>query len=289
MMNLTGWKTDPTTEALRNQINDYVSKFIKKDILHIPFRGYRKFIDSGSRKEFEKAYFNVRKQLVALGLYLQWKDPSKKEIEYFNELLWQVSNEFSWCLAAHLSYGENYFIGETEKNIDLFSAETAETLSELLILHKEIIDPFLQSHLRNRIKERVIEPFLSKQWGWETSLNNWCAVCSGSIGIVAMLLEPEKKRKLILDKVDIALEYYLQVVEEGFISKIKPVEVKEGLIEWKGCKGHLFLVFDPTILTYKIEERKISNHMNQLEKVYRLGLYLKNPFDNILIHLEFIF
>lgn len=208
-MDISGWKTAAENEALRNQISDYVKEFVNKELPRISFCGYREFIHSGSRKESEASYFLVRKQLTALGLYLQWTKPSREETDYFNELLWSVSNEFSWCLAAHLPYCGNYLKEDAQKQIDLFAAETAETLSELLVLHTDMIDPFIQAHIRKQVKKRVLDPFLDRHWSWETSRNNWCAVCAGSIGITALLLENEK-RKQILDKVDRALEFYIE-------------------------------------------------------------------------------
>lgn len=209
----TEWQTSRESEKLRDEISEYVKDVIQGEIPRISFRGYKKFMSEGSRKESEEDYFQVRKQLAALGLYLCW-DKNQKAIEYFNELLWSVGNEFSWCLASHLSYGEAGFGEDSDKNIDLFAAETAESLSELLILHKDIIDPFIWSFLREQINKRVLQPFMEKTWGWETSINNWCAVCSGSIGIAAILLEEGKVRVKILDKVDKALEYYLRCFRE---------------------------------------------------------------------------
>jgi hypothetical protein len=208
-MRREGWEESSVTEDLRRQISEYVAKIVIGDIPRIPFDGYLKFIRTGSRKESEAAYFEVRKQLTALALCFQWKTPSEAEGVYFNELLWSVSNDFSWCLTAHLSYGDQGFLNEPDKEIDLFAAETASTLSEILMLHPDIIDPYIGSHLRRRISERVLTPFLEKNWWWEASKSNWCAVCSGSVGMAALLLEGGERRKLILDKVEKAMLHYL--------------------------------------------------------------------------------
>lgn len=194
--------------SLMEQIEEYVEIIIKGNIPEIPYSTYVEFYKNGSRKEFEKAYFERRKQLTALGLYLQWND-SKEVIDYFNELLWTISNEFSWCLAAHLSYGAEEFLDEPGKTIDLFSAETSQALSEIIIIHEEKLDLLLQNHIKRQIKERVINPFISRTWEWETATHNWSAVCGGCIGITALLMENGERQKLILDKVEKALEYYI--------------------------------------------------------------------------------
>lgn len=206
-----GWESNEVTESLRKRINDYVEIILSGELPRIPFDGYANFRDYGSRKESEEAYFQVRKQLTALGLYLQWNKPSKKEQTYFNELLWSVANEFTWCLAAHLPYGDQDFAQEPHKVLDLFAAETAQTLSELLTLHDGIIDPYIRTHIKKQIEERIFIPFLNNNWWWEASNSNWCAVCAGSIGMAALCLEKNGDRqRSILTKVDQALRYYLQ-------------------------------------------------------------------------------
>jgi len=195
-------------EPLMNQIETYVKVIIKGNIPQIPYSTYVDFYKNGSRKEFEESYFERRKQLTALGLYLQWDD-SKDTIDYFQELLWAISNEFSWCLAAHLQYREDTFGEDSAKAIDLFSAETAQTLSEIIIIHKDKIDLLLFNHIKKQIKDRIIEPFINKNWEWETATHNWSAVCGGCIGITALLMEKEEKQKVILNKVEKALEFYI--------------------------------------------------------------------------------
>jgi hypothetical protein len=203
------WKQDEVTLPLRKQINDYVKEIIEGELPCISFTGYQTFRDNGSRKESEEAYFTVRKQLTAMGSYLQWAQPSDQEKIYFNKLLWSVANEFTWCLAAHLTYGEEGFLGEPDQVIDLFAAETAATLSELLVIHKNIIDPYIHTYIRKQIDNRVFNPFLTKDWWWETSRSNWCAVCAGSIGMAALFLEQDDRRTTLLDRVDRALVHYL--------------------------------------------------------------------------------
>ena len=197
------------TAPLMDEIEKYVETILEGSIPQIPYNTYVDFYKSGNRKEFEKVYFERRKQLTALGLYLQWVN-SRRAVDYFQELLWTIANEFSWCLAAHLSYGEDKFEQEPSKIIDLFSAETSQTLCEILIIHEDKIDLLLSNHIKKQIKDRVISPFIHENWEWETATHNWSAVCSGCIGIVALLMEKGEKQKLILDKVEKALQYYIK-------------------------------------------------------------------------------
>jgi hypothetical protein len=205
-----GWKTSKVTEKLRREISEFAEAAVTKPIPCISFQGYQQYLEKGSRRESEEEYFEVRKHLAALTLYLQWNQ-TEAAVTYFNELLWRVANEFSWCLAAHLPYGEERFLPEADQHIDLFAAETVHTLSETLTIHKKIIHTYIYNHVLSQVKRRVLEPFMNKTWGWETTINNWCAVCAGSIGMAALLLAEELDDKdAILHKADKVLVNYLK-------------------------------------------------------------------------------
>lgn len=213
MMRREGWEDSKDTLILRTQIDDYVQEAIGGNIPQIPFFTYRKFIEEGSRKESEAFYFERRKQLASICLYLQYHEKTEgnygQVVHYFQELLWSVINEFSWCVAAHLPQNKEGFIGNPDAQIDLFAAETAETLAEIVAIHPDIIHPFIQQQIRNLITERIFDPFLKESWWWETVQSNWCAVCCGSIGMTALLLEQGERRRLLLDKADRGLVNYL--------------------------------------------------------------------------------
>ena len=131
------------------------------------------------------------------------------ELDYFKELLWSISNEFSWCLGAHLHFDDSGFSGESNKIIDLFSAETAQTLSEIIIIHKDKLDKMLINHIKKQIKERVLNPFINEKWEWEEATHNWSAVCAGCIGITALILENGERQDEIIRRIEKSLEYYL--------------------------------------------------------------------------------
>jgi hypothetical protein len=212
-MRRQGFESSKDTLILREQIDDFVKEAIGGSIPQLPFSGYRMFVEQGSRKESEEAYFERRKQLAACSLYLQYHNKTEKDfgqvLNYFQELLWSVVNEFSWCMAAHLPQDKEGFLDNPARQIDLFAAETAATLAEILSIHKTVIHPFIQRQIRNLIKERVFSPFLKKSWWWEKVQSNWCAVCCGSIGMAALLLEQGEDRRLLLEKVDKGLVNYL--------------------------------------------------------------------------------
>lgn len=213
-MRKQGWENSKVTLSLRTQIDNYVQEAACGNIPQLHFSGYLKFIEEGSRQESEAAYFERRKQLAAFCLYLQYHQKSEmnyeKVLSYFQELLWSVVNEFSWCVAAHLPQDKNGFLYNPMFQIDLFAAETAATLAEILSIHSDIIHPFIQKQIRSSIKERIFQPFLLKNWWWETVQSNWSAVCCGSIGMTALLLAQGEQRGQLLHKVDQGMVNYLK-------------------------------------------------------------------------------
>lgn len=210
----SGFEYSEHTLFLRKQIDDLTKDIINSPIPRIPLSGYLKFIADGSREESEEAYFERRKQLAALCLYLQYHKKSEPDydrvLRYFEELLWDITNEMSWCVAAHLPMNESGFVKEPAYQIDLFAAETGAALSEAAVIHGDILSPFLLKHIQEQMDKRIFEPFLWNQWWWERVQSNWSAVCCGSIGMAALLLEKGDRKKQILHKADQGLNYYLK-------------------------------------------------------------------------------
>lgn len=235
-------------EKLINEIESYVESILDGDVPQISYSSYLKFFESGIRKDFEEEYFKKRKQLTALALYLQWSN-SQKALDYFKELLWSISNEFSWCLGAHLHFDDSGFIGESNKIIDLFSAETAQTLSEIIIIHKDKLDKMLINHIKKQIKERVLNPFINEKWEWEEATHNWSAVCAGCIGITALILENGERQDEIIRRVEKSLEYYLSGFNNDGVSL-------EGIGYWTYGLG--YYIYYKTLKNEDIEDNHIE-------------------------------
>lgn len=154
---------------------------------------------------FEKLYFGKRKALTAFGLYLQWKK-SQEAKRYFKNLLFDICQEYSWCLTTHLEIKNNGFL-KPRDTIDLFAAETAQTLAKLLVLFKDCVEPFLVDEIKRNIQQRILTPFENQKQDWESLENNWSAVCGSCVGITALILDPKPE---ILNRCKQALIAYLR-------------------------------------------------------------------------------
>lgn len=170
-------------------------KLLREPIASLPFSCYRLFDETGSRTEYEALYFAHRKRLcVFAGLAVT--DGSKKYVDALCDIIWAICDEYTWCLPAHLggdSLDKSGKVAQTwphEKMVDLFAAETAFSLSEIIYLCGEKLPDIVKERAIKNIKSRVLEPYASllPAFHWETLHMNWAAVCAGSIGAAAIYL-----------------------------------------------------------------------------------------------------
>lgn len=146
---------------------------------------FNEFFENGSRLNYENEYFARRGCLMARGADAIINGNGEADGELY-KIINAVCAEFTWTLPAHLDRDTK----EPEKVIDLFSAETAQTLCE--IKHYARLDAKTREKIRSLVYERIIEPFESGAFWWEKSTHNWAAVCSGCVGMVYMYEFPER-------------------------------------------------------------------------------------------------
>jgi len=168
---------------------------------------FRQFELSGDREQYQRVYFARRGRLIACALAaLIEEDP--RHLELLQDTMWDICNEYTWCLPAHLAGSPV----PPELTIDLFAAETAHTLSEILWLLEDRIEPAVTARVRTEIDRRIFQPMTmeSVRFYWESADHNWASVCGGAVGMAAMLLiEDEERLNVILNRVIGAMESFL--------------------------------------------------------------------------------
>ena len=93
----------------------------------------------------------------------------------------------------------------------MFSAETAQTLSEIVYQLKDELTPELITFINEEIELRIFKPLNSKCWHWEQLENNWSAVIAGSVGMAALRLIKDKERlNSILKRLSTSFESFLR-------------------------------------------------------------------------------
>lgn len=197
----------PFTE-LREEARITADQYISEGLPQLTYRLFSEFERSGDREQYQRVYFGRRGTLSALVLTsLTLDEPDYWEA--LEDVIWEICNEYTWCLPAHLP--ANSGISST-LTVDLFAAETAHTLAEIICLLEGKLSKDIQLRVRMEVEKRVFEPvFASDQLlHWEVAAHNWASVCAGSVGMAAMLLVKDKERlEYIIRRMTAALECFL--------------------------------------------------------------------------------
>ena len=192
--------TRPETAAMLAELRADAAR--DEPLPNLPYRLFRTYVHTGDRMEYEGRYFERRRRLnsaAAVALI----DGGTDNLVALQDILWEICDEYSWAVPAHHRFNTTLDLGY-DRCIDLFAAETAHTMSEVLALLGDDLEKPVRDRVRAEIDRRVLSPFLDEprsRW-WETSTNNWAAVCAGSIGMAGLALEDDPLRlAALIDRV----------------------------------------------------------------------------------------
>ncbi|MEV0649025.1 heparinase II/III family protein [Phytomonospora sp. NPDC050363] len=171
---------------------------------------YGRYVRDGDRMAYERRYFARRGRLAARAA-AALVDRRPEDLARLDEVLWQICDEYSWCLPAH-KYHADLFGRTPDLGVDLFAAETAHTLAETVGLLRGELDPETVARVENEVRRRVLAPWLDdiRPQHWETMTNNWSAVCAGAAGMAALWLDEGEPRRLtgIIDRAQRAMAVF---------------------------------------------------------------------------------
>lgn len=264
-------------KPLLDEIKEEAKRLVEEPEKHLSYSLFKLFHETGSRKEYEKVYFAKRRRLNTFTLMVLLDPDNDQYLEKFEDMIWSICNEYSWCLPAHLNDRNentanlNLLSQEqmTNHTIDLFAAETGFTLSEILRLTEDNLDPILIKRIYQEIYQRIIWPYLHNKFAWETATHNWASVCAGSIGSMALhLYDDDKELSIILERVLDSLNYYLA----GFNDDGTCLE---GYGYWQ--YGFGYYVYFADLLKNKT---KGKINLFKSEKVHQIALFQQKSFLN---------
>ena len=187
------------------EIRARAAEYRETPIEALKFSDFRLFADSGDRETYQKCYFARRGRFACLAL-AAWLWQENGDISALEDAIWAICDEYTWALPAHI-WGD--FDEEHRQTIDLFSAETASALAEICALNESLLTPAVVKRARDNIRKRVIDRYLTDNFGWETAQNNWAAVCCGAVGVAAMYLCKIDELSEIVFKLQAAMESYI--------------------------------------------------------------------------------
>lgn len=168
------------------------------------YRQFLRFFTDGDRSEYERIYLAKRRRLGLCAAQAFFYHDTKA-LEMLQSTIWDVCNEATWALPAHIPNPE---AGDYRGWIDLLAAETGFTLSEILYLMGGKLDKGLVNRVQRELSDRIIMPFLSHTFWWEELPMNWAAVCAGSVGACFLYRFPDKF-PLVRDRILHSMDCFL--------------------------------------------------------------------------------
>lgn len=260
-----------------DEIREEAKRLLEEPQEMLSYSLFKLFHGTGSRQEYEEVYFAKRRRLNTFTFMSLLEKDNPAYLEEFENIIWSICNEYTWCLPAHLNddnetscHGPFPFQEETTHHtIDLFAAETGFTLSEILRITEDLLDPLLKKRIHQEIDQRIMVPYRTNTFHWETATHNWAAVCAGSIGAIALhLFEDNKELSIVLERVLCTMNYYL----DGFT---KDGTCLEGYGYWQYGFGYYVYFSD-------LLKKRTDGNINtfDLEKVHQIALFQQKIFLN---------
>jgi hypothetical protein len=203
----------PLVRKWLGSIKQLAVKEIGKPMPELGNELYREFYVNGSRTPFENSYFERRRRLAraAIAALLDETPERGQWLDSLRDKTRAVFSEFSWALPAHV----NSPSGRDPVHIDLFAAETANLMAELLTLFPETFEPSLVAAIKNRVRRDFSENYLNRHedFFWTKATNNWNAVCHQ--GVIGASLALEEDTELVA-RILMVAKKYLPLFIRGF-------------------------------------------------------------------------
>ena len=180
---------NPVVSALAKPLRERALAECEEPLPLLTDELYASFRKTEKRLPFEQVYFERRRRLgrVAITLLLAASDDPQlgRLTTSLLDKLTDVFEEVSWALAAHVNWHNDDVSGKEPMQIDLFCAETANLMAEMLDLFGHLIPSALHAQIRERLRTHVWENYAQnfEAFHWTKVTHNWNAVChQGVIG-----------------------------------------------------------------------------------------------------------
>ncbi len=195
--------------AFREQVQETGNFLRDKELPVLTKEMFLLYEETGNRLIYENEYFERRRFLVIFGLLVYWYKRTE-DIKKLEEILMDVCDEETWALPAHVNRQKPQW----QREVDLFSAETGQTLANIIHLNQDCLKPEVVQKVKDIVKYRLLDSFMEVpkgQWRWEVFYNNWVSVCASCVGSAALfLLEDDTvKQTAIIERVCNTLPDYL--------------------------------------------------------------------------------
>ncbi|MCQ2445554.1 MAG: heparinase II/III-family protein [Clostridia bacterium] len=184
-------RKDPAYQSIISHIKTRFEENVQEEYPALRYRDRRRFYGDGDRSRFEKPYFHRRIVLSAGAILALLYPEEEKYLVAIEDVMWAILDEYSWALPAHT---DGTLKGDLSI-VDLFNAETGMALAEITFVLGERLDEVIRDRVHKEIRRRVIETYREGHFGWETTDNNWAAVCAGAVGCTLMYADPAEFKR----------------------------------------------------------------------------------------------
>ncbi|MGN0990455.1 MAG: heparinase II/III family protein [Candidatus Ventricola sp.] len=188
------------------------------------------FSRSGSRAAYETPYFERRHKLIGAALAECVADDGTY-LDAVIDGLWCICEETTWVLSAHNGsdhpgarpMNKRPLPDVTNPYVDLFAAQTAAALADILYLLADKLDavsPLIVRRVRGEIERRILHPFLTHDDFWwmgmiRHDVCNWTPWILSNVIDVTLLLENDRIRRAeIVERALRMLDCYLAVMPQ---------------------------------------------------------------------------
>ena len=161
----------------------------------------RRFVLDGNRTVFENKYFGRRADLARLASALCISGDVDKFLPVTMDHINAILEEWTWVVPAHLEWENDY--PATIQGSDLFAADTAATLGQVLLLLEGLLEKnwaSLAERLRSEVLQRVVyapfNPDTARICWWFNvpRPNNWTPWCVYNSLQAAVACEKDNKK-----------------------------------------------------------------------------------------------
>ncbi|MDF2439640.1 MAG: hypothetical protein JWN98_624 [Abditibacteriota bacterium] len=179
----------PVTQKLLSEILPRAISEAQQPLPALSAELYGEYHRSGNRLKFENVYFERRRRLARAVFCALFTPDAQKWMPIVLRQWDDIFDEESWALPAHVTDPS----GRDANTIDLFAAETANLMGELLNVFGAEAGQERHSKIHDRLRQQFFVNYLEhpERRRWSEMTHNWNAVCHQGVLGAALAIEED--------------------------------------------------------------------------------------------------
>mgnify|MGYP001377364734 CR=1 FL=1 len=211
------WENLPA--SVRKDLIANGEQYLRYEWPDLPATLFLGFAREGNRSRYEREHFARRYALTSL-LIAECVEGKGRFLDDITNGIWAICEESFWGVPAHVGAQKagSGLPDPAEPVVDLFAAETGESLAWTLYLIGEQLDgvsPMICKRIRHEMDRRILTPcFERDDFGWMGfrggRVNNWNPWCNASWLTCVLLAESDGPRRTVsVAKIVRSLDHFL--------------------------------------------------------------------------------